>query len=529
MRPGLRSKLAIGSSIVVLAFAAFQRHGDFGTTWDDPFHAKVGALALRYFESGGRDLAIAAYDDARFYGPLHDLIPAMLRGSDAPLDAAHFDLRHLWNAFFALLLVPALWRFGRALNSRTAGWIAVVALLAQPRFLGDVFLNSKDIPFAVGVAWFHLGLLRVLGARSASWRDWIAFGGGFGLALLERPGGFVLLFVEALVAFGVRDALRGGARDAARPSFLVGFGAALAIAWVAMIAPWPSAHHAPLLHPLRTMGAAARFYTEYPVLWDGAFRSSAALPRTYLPFFLAVTMPLTIAGLALLGLIGGVRDLVRRPASRRALVVGLLCAWIVVPVGAAVVLRPNLYDGIRHFSFVLPAVALFAAYGFQMAWRIGGTMRAPARLVAAIALLAPFHSVVRLHPYESTYFNPLVGGVAGASGRFETDYFATAYREAMHRVANVAARHSQRRFVVWVGGSESMFDGVRAHAPANVELVLVRPDREHPAELPIGVDAYLGCVRFGLAEDVFAATPIVARIGRDAATFAVIRSRDPIW
>ena len=40
-----------------------------------------------------------------------------------------------------------------------------------------------------------------------------------------------------------------------------------------------------------------------------------------------------------------------------------------------------------------------------------------------------------LHPYQSIYFNRLfAGGLQGASGRFETDYWGTSYREAVEWV-----------------------------------------------------------------------------------------------
>ena len=40
------------------------------------------------------------------------------------------------------------------------------------------------------------------------------------------------------------------------------------------------------------------------------------------------------------------------------------------------------------------------------------------------------YSLIRLHPYQYIYFNRLVGGVQGAAGKYELDYWATSYREA---------------------------------------------------------------------------------------------------
>jgi hypothetical protein len=59
-------------------------------------------------------------------------------------------------------------------------------------------------------------------------------------------------------------------------------------------------------------------------------------------------------------------------------------------------------------------------------------------LVVAAVLVPGVISIWRLHPYEYVYYNSLVGGVRGAAGRFEMDYWCTSYREAMQYVNDVA-------------------------------------------------------------------------------------------
>ena len=38
-------------------------------------------------------------------------------------------------------------------------------------------------------------------------------------------------------------------------------------------------------------------------------------------------------------------------------------------------------------------------------------------------------NMIRLHPYQYIYYNELAGGTAGASERYETDYWCTVYKE----------------------------------------------------------------------------------------------------
>lgn len=524
----LRKRLPIGYGVLG-AILVFLIHDDFGPTWDDSFHAKVGALAVKYFATWGSDRSIDDFDDARFYGPLLEMIPALLRGSTAGLDAELFESRHLWNGAIALLAIPALLALGRGFGIRGAASLALLALVAQPRFTGDALINSKDSPFLVMVTWFHLALTRVAIARTPGSREWILLGVSWGAALWVRPGALPMLLVESLVVFAARDLLRGAERRGS-PRFLPGFLLAFVIAWTLMVIPWPSAHREPLLHPLRTMGAAVRFYTEYPVLWEGEYRSSVDLPRTYLPKMLLYTTPLVVllaSGIGACLIVARVR---RRPRSRVALRGVIAIAWAAIPVSAAIVTRPNVYDGIRHFLFVLPAFALLAGYAGARAIRMfGRRARVAAAICVASLFLWPVVDLCRLHPYSYTYFNELTGGVAGASRRFETDYFLTAYREAIETISERAAREPERRFVALVGGAESMMDGARALAAENLELRLARPDRRWPDRLPDDVDFYLGATRFRMASEPFSAEPIVVRVEREGAVFAVVRARDGIW
>src|ERR1044071_8282194 len=76
----------------------------------------------------------------------------------------------------------------------------------------------------------------------------------------------------------------------------------------------------------------------------------------------------------------------------------------------------------------------------------GGVAQLPIVAVLALSIIP----IVRLHPYQSTYYNELVGGTRGASLRFETDYWLSSYREAAmwlraHACPNRPTRSEERR------------------------------------------------------------------------------------
>ena len=125
--------------------------------------------------------------------------------------------------------------------------------------------------------------------------------------------------------------------------------------------------------------------------------------------------------------------------------------------------HPALYNGLRHFVFVVPPFAVLG--GLAVGWladraRFYGrpAMAALAAIVIAGVSL-PVIGMVRLHPYEYTYFNPLAGGVRAAQNSYMLDYWGLAFKQGAlalrERLAQTHARPpAGRRWVVAICGPQ---------------------------------------------------------------------------
>jgi hypothetical protein len=110
-------------------------------------------------------------------------------------------------------------------------------------------------------------------------------------------------------------------------------------------------------------------------------------------------------------------------------------AWLGVmavgPAAWAVVRATPLYDGLRHFLFVMPFLAAAAGVALAAFWRT--TAAAPRAIVAALLALAgglAAADMARLHPYEAIYFNRTVaGGLPRAVTQYETDYWCLTFQD----------------------------------------------------------------------------------------------------
>ena len=62
-----------------------------------------------------------------------------------------------------------------------------------------------------------------------------------------------------------------------------------------------------------------------------------------------------------------------------------------------------------------------------------------AQWVIILLLIAPgLRGIADLHPYEYIYFNAYAGGIEGAVGEYDLEYWCTSYRDAMEYLNQVA-------------------------------------------------------------------------------------------
>jgi hypothetical protein len=171
------------------------------------------------------------------------------------------------------------------------------------------------------------------------------------------------------------------------------------------------------------------------VLFEGRDHHVTELPRRYMVEWLAITLPeIVLVGLAL-----GVFLIVSRAVKGRlridseetpSLALAILAAAF--PILYIAVRRPIVYDGMRHILFVLPLLAALAALALVLTFERLGPRAGKLVLGAGGAyLLYHLAILIHLHPHEYVYFNRLAGGLPGAYGRYETDYWGNSYREAI--------------------------------------------------------------------------------------------------
>jgi hypothetical protein len=335
--------------------------------------------------------------------------------------------------------------------------VALVLCLTTGYLYGSIFFTPIDVPFLLAMTWASLAIVAMARRVVPSWPATVAAGLLTGLAIATRSSGLIaqvyLLLAMGLCALAAlgpggtprRDLLRIGIRT-------IG---ALALGWMTAYALWPWLQ---IGNPLVQFKMAFDLFANHPnsfemTVW-GVTVTTTDLPWWYVPSQLLARLPegflLLLATGILLGLAAafgfahaGFRALRRRgTAGLRAAAVLLarsrrhLLVWaaVVLPLGFIIARHSTLYDGVRHVLFVIPMLAVIAGAGFLRLAPLARRVPLIAAAMGGIYVGFSIWTLAVLHPLEYVSANALAGGVAGAHGRFDLDYWGIAATVGLRRL-----------------------------------------------------------------------------------------------
>ena len=505
-----------GAVLVVVSLVASFTFKDYGLGWDDYTHAEYADLLLKMFGSGFHNTDALSFANLYMYGGGFDMVAALLH-KVIPLEL--FETRRLLGAVVGIIGIGVTWRVARRVGGPIAGLATILLLALCPTFYGHMFMNPKDAPFAVAMIVLMLGLVRLAQEYPApSPRTVLIVGIGAGLAIGSRIlGGLALVYaVIGFIPLLLEDVRSQGAREAARrfAHVLYVLIPGLIFGYLIMGLIWPWSIMEPG-NPLRALTYFSTFFEKpWKEMFDGALVSVPDMPWSYLPTLFALQLPEILLALLAGGVAITFMALPRTDvAPRQKTILLMLTMAAMLPLCIAMVKRPALYNGIRHFIFVVPPMTVLAGVAFArlMDWLRVNHRGAQAAAVAifSFGLMLPAAEMIRLHPYQYTHFNYIAGTVRYADNFFMLDYWGLALKQASDAL-------------------REEIDVRQEHPPQGRKWKVAVCGPQRPAQVALGPDFTIGwdsnAADFAMTLGEFyckgLTAPVIAEIKRDDVVFA---------
>lgn len=487
---------------------------DYGFTWDEPlFYKYADALGYAYsptnWFSGHFDLNQSygpSADDHKNRGPAYLLLarePVYL------LESIRIDTGSSWHLINFITFLLGVYFLYRICERFVQPWAAVSSaalFMFQPLLWGHAFINPKDMPFMVFLTGsIFLGLRMVDKIQNESGQP------AYRLALLTI---LPAIFLGIATSNRVLGPLAGvlivlyflSKRPTWKNSFWILVYGLLSI--VVMLATWPYLWESPFRF-LQVFQFMSDNPTVLPVLFGDQLYRAYDLPRRYLPFFMIFTLTEFIWPLFLLGLFAVYRKF--RQDLPNLIQLLLILFWLLIPLAYAIVSRPPMYDGMRHFLFIVPPVFIFTGFAFEYLFIL--IKKKWLIVLLVLTVLTPgIIGIVQLHPYEYTYYNSFIGGTAGAFRHYETDYWLTCYKEAVEKFNRLETKPVNLYI-------HREVDVAQPYAADNIKI---QDERGSEDQIMKG-DYILINTRTNEDRKTFHDAPTILTVGRSGATFCVIK------
>jgi tetratricopeptide (TPR) repeat protein len=404
---------------------------DAGISGDEEVHYRQSEMVYNYFSTCGKDQSSLNTPQTylKYYGQSFDNLVTILIHWFGIEDI--YTFRHLMCSFAGWLTILITALFAAYIAGYGAAILVLFLFAVSPTFLGHAQNNLKDIPFALAyISSVYYSLKLVFAEGKPSRKTIILLVLSIALSIGIRAGGLLVVFYLGLFMFLkiANDWFTNNElnRESLKKRLVLLFGISIA-GYLLGILTWPYA----LQNPLVNVWKSYQMMTHYPVtvrqIFEGRQDWSDFHPWYYLPKYMEITIPIIVFS----GLIAFLLNTKKNYSSNQKLQLLLLIFTIVFPIAFVLLKQSNLYGAWRHFLFVYPGIILIAALGIYAI-----LVRYKQRLVqiGTIGLLSvlsihPLRFMASNHPYYYLYYNQLTGGLKGAYGNYETDYYYHTMRQ----------------------------------------------------------------------------------------------------
>jgi hypothetical protein len=438
-----KRSLLIGILITLTYFLIhFAIINDYGVSWDYHYHLYAGLyhLGLSVPSIDSPPPVPFASPDPRLsvtdpFGPFTQIIPALSyhlffeKWHLFPFDSAY----NFPMVIFGALGVGLLFMFVYETIGFIPAVISSVFLALLPSYFGYLHNNMKDIPnafaftLAIYLFWKLVQKRRLIDLVLAVASFAFAFNVKINSVFIP-----VVCFVWFVLCHGrdLFDIVRKGKFQL----FIVKRLHLIILYFVfaplfAILLWWPFWQD-----PIGKLLELPYFYSHntlnMPVLLMGTiYRSGVNIPWYYPFFYIAITVPIPILVSFIVGLILSLVNF-----RKKNYLYLLLVIWFFLPLLRYFNPKTGAIDGIRHFMEIVYPLCFISGIGAMWLYEriiIFTKSKSVGIIIGIIVFLSLIRNIILFHPYQTSFFNLVIGGIKGADGKVDIDFWGTPQRETV--------------------------------------------------------------------------------------------------
>ncbi len=411
---------------------------DYGLTLDTPYEDLNGRILLNAWSGKGTKESLLINYQNNFYMPqkigsaIAVLSHQFFHGTGLlPSDAA-YHLPIIVLSSFALLIIY-FWMLKE--EGFRAAIFSSLAFIISPRVFGHVHNNLKD-PFAMVSTLLFIWLFY---RYFKSGKLCFAILSALSLVFMIHTKIYTFFAVVVIILWMIwnsKDSKRLLRKKYSWTHLLLAL--VLILILINLIAPhyWS--------RWLWTESLRVNDTLSQVTLYMGKIYFYEIPPKSYAPVMIILTTPLIV----LLGLGAGLYRIFKNRKVKPFH--SLLFLAFLIPVFKYIVFDFTIFHSVRQLMDSLPFMFMIAGIGLALVYgKVRQQLKKRFRkrkdkkikekadrwaeilsIAATIILfLPPLVMMIQLHPYQTTYYNPIIGGTSGAVGNFDLDYWGSSYKQ----------------------------------------------------------------------------------------------------
>jgi hypothetical protein len=148
----------------------------------------------------------------------------------------------------------------------------------------------------------------------------------------------------------------------------------------------------------------------------------------YAPKQILYTTPLIMLAFFFIGLFFVIKSCIKKEHAKTHNINALLLIWLLLPVFRHCLPCMRHYDGLRHFLVFIVPFSIIIGIGIKR-------FSYMPKIISVLLLVLPnFYAIISTHPYQTTYYNVIAGGLKGAQEKeipFSYDYWLNSTKQAI--------------------------------------------------------------------------------------------------